>query len=97
MKDGLFERVGVHENEMARRLKVGLDSMGIPFLVESPSNQQFYIFPNSVLVKLKEDFAWEVISVVDAEHTEIRLVTSWATKYEDIDAFLNALREALHE
>ena len=97
MKDGLFERVGIYENKMAHRLKVGLDSMEIPFSVESHSNQLFYIFPNSVLARLEKDYAWEVISAVDKDHTEIRLVTSWATKSEDIDAFLNALREAFHE
>lgn len=93
MTDGLYEKYGRHANKMARRLKEGLDSLGVPVSVESPSNQLFYIFPNSVLEKLGKDFAWEDISFLDNDHTEIRLVTSWATKEEDIDAFLKRLGE----
>ena len=93
MRDGLYERIGIHANKMAHRLKEGLDALGIPFSVESHSNQLFYIFPNKVLAELEKDYAWETISQVDDAHTEIRLVTSWATKSENVDAFLESLRE----
>lgn len=95
MRDGLYERCGKHANEMAHKLKKGLDRLKIPFSIDSPSNQLFYIFPNSVLQKLKDEFAWEVISTVDQEHTEIRLCTSWATKSEAVDSLLKRLEEIL--
>lgn len=88
MQDGLFESAGRIANREAMRLKAGLDRLGLPRSVNSPSNQQFYIFPNQLLDKLKEDYAWEVISQPDPEHTEIRLVTSWATKAEDVNYFI---------
>lgn len=93
MRDGLFERVGIHENRMAHRLKEGLDALGIPFSVESFSNQLFYIFPNEILSQLEGDYDWETINTVDADHTEIRLVTSWATQPEQVDQFLASLRK----
>lgn len=88
MQDGLFESCGRIANREAMRLKAGLDRLGIPFSVNSPSNQQFYIFPGWLLEKLNRDYAWEVISRPDPAHTEIRLVTSWATKPEDVDRFI---------
>lgn len=91
-KDGLYERGGIHANAMAQRLKTGLDKLGIKFTVDSPSNQQFPIFPNKILELLENEFAWEVISYVDDQNTEIRLVTSWATKKEDVDIFLERLK-----
>lgn len=95
MRDGLYEKGGRHANNMARHMKEGLNRLGIPFSVDSPSNQLFYIFPNSLLKTLENEFAWEVISTVDSAHTEIRLCTSWATKKESIDYFLQRLEESI--
>lgn len=96
MQGDLYLRNARHANKLALRLRDGIRAMGIPFSIESPSNQQFPIMPNDVLEKLKTDFSWEVISVPDKDNTEIRLVTSWATPPEAVDAFLDALRNALH-
>ena len=95
MEDDLYIRNGKHANELAIKLRDGIRRLNIPFSIESPSNQQFVIMPNYVLDKLKSEFTWEVISTPDAEHTEIRLVTSWATKEEAVDAFLKALEQAI--
>ena len=95
MQNGLYERGGLHANNMARKLKEGLDRLAIPYSVESFSNQLFYVFPDDLLRQLEKDYAWEVISKVDDTHTEIRLVTSWATKPENIDQFLSSLQVLL--
>lgn len=60
----------------------------------APPTSSSPILPNRVLDQLKDDFHWEVTSKPDAEHTEIRLVTSWATKPEAVEAFLTALANA---
>ncbi len=96
MQNGLYERNGIHANRLAMRLKAGLTELKVPFLTESFSNQLFYVFPNDVLQKLEKDYAWEAISTVDKAHTEIRLVTSWATKEEAVNNFLHSLREVYH-
>lgn len=95
MKDDLYERIGHTLNEKAKILREGLQALGVKFSIESPSNQLFPILPDAVLDRLRDRFAWETISKVDEAHTEIRLVTSWATKEEDIHTFLEALQEEL--
>lgn len=95
MKDGLYEKNGVHANRMAMILKNGLQRLGFTFTIDSPSNQQFVIFPNWILRKMETDFAWEVISVIDQDNTEIRLCTSWATKETSVYAFINRVEELL--
>ena len=92
--DGLYFEVGEHANGLAMKLKEGISALGYAFGSDSPSNQQFPILPNRVLDQLKNDFHWEVTSRPDADHTEIRLVTSWATKPEAVEAFLTALANA---
>ena len=92
--DGLYFEVGEHANGLAMRLKEGIAALGYPFGSDSPSNQQFPILPNRVLEKLEKDFHWEVNDRPDADHTQIRLVTSWATKPEAVEAFLTALANA---
>ncbi len=88
MQNGLYEKIGAHANRMAMIMREGLLRLGVRFTSDSPSNQQFVVFPNSVLRELENDFAWEVISTVDDNSTEIRLVTSWATKESDVHEFL---------
>lgn len=72
-----------------------MEGLGIQFRIESPSNQLFPTFSNNILKKLEKKYAWEIIEVIDEKHTEIRLVTSWATKEQDIDSFLQDLSRIL--
>lgn len=95
MKDGLYEALGLHATKLALQLRDGMKKLGVPFLCDSPSNQQFPILPNKVLSKLKSQFHWEVTSIVDEESTCIRLVTSWATQQEAVDSWLSALAKEL--
>ena len=92
MQNNLYEKYGKHSNDMAKILKMGLKELGIRFSVNSPSNQLFPIFPNVLLEQLQKEYSWEVINIVDGENTEIRLVTSWSTKEEEIRAFLNSVK-----
>ncbi len=89
--DDLYMDLARHAQSMAARLKTGLTERGIPMLVDSPTNQVFPILPNTMLETFSRDFTYEVWGTVDEEHTCIRLVTSWATTEEAVDAVLNAL------
>lgn len=96
-EDGLYEQLGRYSTELAWKLRDGMEKLGITFLSPSPSNQQFPILPNHVLKKLEKDFHWEVTEFIDEENTCIRLVTSWATQPQAVDAWLTALKAALSE
>ena len=95
--DGLYEELGRHSTDLAVRLRDGMKALGVRFLAESPSNQQFPILPDSALDQLREDFNWEVTChYPDSRETCIRLVTSWATQDQAVDAWLKALEQALN-
>ena len=67
-------------------------ALGYPLPVESPSNQQFPVLPNEVVTKLQDmGYEFEVDHAVDAGHTMIRLVASWATPEQAVEDFLRDL------
>ena len=79
---------------MAFRLRDGIAALGYPFPVPSPTNQQFPVLPNAVIGQLEaRGYQFEAQEAVDAEHTCVRFVTSWATPESAIDAFLKDLAD----
>lgn len=90
--DDLYMKLARHAASLATRLRTGLKEFQIPMLVDSPTNQIFPVLPNALIETLSHDFSYEVWSKVDDDHTCIRLVTSWATTEEAVDAFLQAVR-----
>jgi len=91
-RDGLYLELAAHANRMADILREGIAQAGYIFLSASPSNQLFPIFPDALAQRFAEDFRCEVWGKTDETHTCIRLVTSWATQPEAVDAFLAALK-----
>ena len=96
-EDGLYVELARHARELAVQLRDGMKKMGVEFLCESPSNQQFPILPDAALRALEGEFHWEVIEKVSDTMTGIRLVTGFATKQEAVDAWLAALSRVLDE
>ena len=94
-EDGLFYELGRYSTALAGKLREGMERLHVSFLSPSPSNQQFPILPDAVLAELSRDFHWEVIEKVSEDETCIRLVTSWATPEEAVDAWLQALEASL--
>ena len=87
----LFLQLGRHANEQSIRLRDGIAALGYEFTNHSDSNQQFVIFPDEVIAALEPNFGFEAQYKPDASHTVIRLVTSFGTHPESVDAFLEAL------
>lgn len=94
LEDGLYFDIARHANEMAFRLRDGIAALGYPFPVPSPTNQQFPVLPNTVIGQLEaRGYQFEAQEAVDADHTCVRFVTSWATPESAIDAFLKDLAD----
>ena len=92
LQDGLYFDLSRHANELAFHLRDGIAALGYPFPVPSPSNQQFPVLPNTVMHKLQDlGYEFEIDHAVDADHTCIRLVTSWATPEQAVEQFLQDL------
>ena len=89
--DGLYEKICAPAVRLALKLRDGLAAKGYRFAIDSPTNQQFIIVENSRLPELGSKVAYSFIEKYDAEHTVIRLATSWATTEEQVDELLNIL------
>nr|WP_302663350.1 aminotransferase class I/II-fold pyridoxal phosphate-dependent enzyme [uncultured Agathobaculum sp.] len=89
--DGLYEEICAPAVHLALRLRDGLAAKGYRFSIDSPTNQQFLIMENDRLSALGEKVKYSFIEKYDAEHTVIRLATSWATTEEQVDELLNIL------
>ena len=96
LEDGLYFDMARHANEMAQHLQNGLKTLGLPLMVESPTNQVFPIVENGLRPRLAEVCAFEDWEPWDARHTVIRFVTCFHTAQEDVDALLDALKALLN-
>ncbi|KAB7663638.1 threonine aldolase family protein [Bacillus sp. B1-b2] len=91
-KDNLFYELADHANKMAEKLKIGIAEVNDTFLTNSPTNQLFPILPNSLIEKLQEKYTFIVWGEIDNDHSAIRLVTSWATDEQQVEAFIYDLK-----
>ena len=93
----LYFNICSHADAMAMKMKRGLRALGIPLRINSPTNQQFPVFEDSILPELEGKLAWSFWEKPDETHTVARLACNWATRPEDIDGLLDLLREALNK
>lgn len=91
-KDDLYFDLAKHANKMAEILSSNIKSLGYNFLVHSPSNQLFPIFPNNIIEKLQQKYLFYIWSKIDENNSSIRLVTSWATREDAVLGFIEDLK-----
>ncbi|MGI5971875.1 MAG: threonine aldolase family protein [Oscillospiraceae bacterium] len=84
LEGGLYTRLGRHANDMAAVIRQACIRRSLPLLVDSPTNQQFVIMPDSMLRELAKKYAFSTWGRVDAEHCAVRFCTSWATPEENV-------------
>ena len=89
--DGLYFSIARHAITEALRIKKALTDKGVNFLIDSDTNQQFPIFTKQQLERLSRDFLFSVWQHIDAEHTAVRICTSWGTEREHVDALIAAI------
>ena len=90
-RNELFFDLARHANRMAQLMADALRKAGHDFLAESPSNQIFPILPDALVEKLQRNWDFYVWQRVDATHSAVRLVTSWATPEEAVREFIKEL------
>ena len=83
--DELYLSIARHAIEMADELRSILRKHQIPFFLETCTNQQFVILENRTLARLLEEVIVSIWEVLDADHTVVRLCTSWATTKEHLN------------
>lgn len=85
-KGDLYKEMGKHAVRLAMKLKKAFLDRGYKMLLDSPTNQQFFILPNDTMDRLLESATFEMWGPRGEKETPVRFVTSWATREEDIDA-----------
>jgi threonine aldolase len=94
-KDDLYFELATNANKMAGFLSEEMSKRGFSFLTHSTSNQIFPILPDTLINRLQEKYAFYVWQKVDDNNSAIRLVTSWATKSEAVEGFIEDMKSIL--
>ena len=91
-ENGLYEEVGRHAIRLADKLRKAIREIGISFYNENTTNQVFIILEDDKIKALSKVFALGYTERVDENHSVMRICTSWATKEENVDKLIEALR-----
>lgn len=92
LTDNLWLENARHANAMAKRLAAGLLELpGVALTQPVESNAIFVTIPRAQIEKLQQAFSF---AVWNEDQNEIRLVASFDTAEEDVDAFLHAATHA---
>ena len=89
--DNLYFEISQNAIRQALRIQTAIRRKGYPFLIESYTNQQFPIFPDSELERLSKEFQFAFWERVDESHTAVRICTSWATRSDNVDKLIAAI------
>lgn len=91
-KGNLYFEIGKKAVAQALKIKEAFTSHGYTSIVDSTTNQQFFLLPNSLIDHLRSNnISFENWGIRGAEQTTVRFVTGWATTQSDIDALIALL------
>lgn len=87
-KDGLYFEITKTACVKAMKIKRAFAHAGIPFYIDSPTNQQFVVVTDSQMKQLAENNIFEYEANLGNGRHCIRFCTSWGTKDADIDGLI---------
>lgn len=87
--DNLYTRISRNAIEKAMRLKKAFLGKGYELVVDSPTNQQFFLMDNKTIDRLREIATFEQWGPRGEEKTAVRFVTDWGTTDRDIDLLIS--------
>ena len=86
LRDGLFFKMAKHENECAEKIVSAIRQCGFELYTKWQTNQIFVILPTKYAEELSEKFGCFIESRLTDDRCAVRIVTSWATTDEGVDA-----------
>lgn len=93
LTDDLWLRNASHSNSMARKLEAGVRNIsGVEVVRPVQANAVFAILPAAVTQRLQQRFRFYTW---DQATGEVRWMCSWDTRDEDVDGFVDAIREEM--
>jgi threonine aldolase len=90
-KSDLYFELARHANHMAMKMTKAIKEAGFSFFIDSTSNQIFPILPDKLIDKLSTKYGFYTWQKMDESNSAIRLVTSWATREESVNQFIEDL------
>lgn len=94
-RNGLFYELSKHANDMAYKLVAGIQSLGFNFIAPPATNIILPIVADDIVAKLEKKYHFYQWEKLKTEYTSIRLVTSWATREDKVDEFIEDLRDMI--
>lgn len=82
-----------HAVDQAMRIKQTFSSREIPLKYEAHTNQLFPILTKSQINSLNKKYSMLEYQTVDENHSVIRICTSWGTRKENVDAFIQDIKK----
>jgi threonine aldolase len=90
-KKNLYFELAGDANILSKKLSQGIEKKGYSLSAATETNQIFAIFPNELINRLDDNFAFYIWEKKDKNHSVVRLVTSWSTNEKEIDKFIENL------
>ena len=90
--DGLYLKIGRRGIDMADKIRAEIKKQGFELYVGNFTNLIFFTLTETQARKLAEHIEFRTWERFSAEKVVIRLVTSWATKDNEVDVLLNELK-----
>lgn len=91
-KDDLYFSLARHANEMAMKIACAIEAQGYSFLTPPHTNQIFPILPKAVIDELMQQYDFYEWKAIDEQYAVVRIITSWATDENKVDAFIDSLK-----
>jgi len=91
--NNLYLRAAQHADRLALKLKQGFIDAGYQPFIDSYTNQQFFILPNSVIDRLFQVATFEYWGPRGEVESQVRFVCSWATSETSVDLLLQELNK----
>lgn len=87
LQNGEYFELTKRADELAMQIKTAFERKGVPFWVDSFTNQQFVILSDSQKEALAKGYYFEEEGTVP-QGTVVRFCTSWATTQAEVDALV---------
>ena len=91
-KNNLYFELAERANHSAQKIAQALKNKGYNFLSQPQTNQLFPILPNKLITELHKKYEFYVWKKINETKSVVRIICSWATKKEDVDAFISDLK-----
>ena len=90
---GLFFELSQHANAMAQKLSSAISQSGYRFTATTESNQLFPVLPNALVETLEQKYRFYIWEPAPDNHSVLRMVSSWATDEQQIDALISDIQQ----